>query len=209
VFGPTARPLATGEGYVGFYGLFLPAVQVGVTNRLSLGAGTTLMPFDAGVRPLFLTPKYTFYQGGPVSAAAGVLHVAVFGAGVSGGIAYAVTTIGGPDRALTLGIERAYIRYRDDGVETCTAKRTVHKATCIAERRTYHGSAPLYSVGVEQRFASSWRAVAEAYVVDNVAVVSAGVKGANTRSEITFGLMMPVGVGPVIPAPVINYVRRF
>jgi hypothetical protein len=124
-------------------------------------------------------------------------------------MAYAVTTIGGVDSALTLGVERAYIRYQEREASTCAATRTVQRTTCLVEQRTYRGSAPLYSIGAERRFAARWRAVAEAYVVENVAVVSAGVKGAGTRSEITFGLMAPVGVGRVLPAPVINYVWKF
>lgn len=39
-FAPTARSLKRGEGYVGVYEIFLPFVQVGVTDRFSIGGGT-------------------------------------------------------------------------------------------------------------------------------------------------------------------------
>ena len=42
MFAPTARSLRRGEGYVGVY-YVLPFVQVGVTDRLSIGGGTPLV----------------------------------------------------------------------------------------------------------------------------------------------------------------------
>jgi len=40
-FGPTARALKQGAAYVGVYEILLPFVQIGITDRISVGAGTT------------------------------------------------------------------------------------------------------------------------------------------------------------------------
>jgi hypothetical protein len=39
-FGPTARPLRKGEGYFALHAGLIPAFQVGLTDRVSIGAGT-------------------------------------------------------------------------------------------------------------------------------------------------------------------------
>jgi len=41
LFSPTGRSLRKGQGYIGVYEFLLPFVQVGVTERFSMGAGIT------------------------------------------------------------------------------------------------------------------------------------------------------------------------
>src|SRR4051812_32905026 len=57
-FAPTGRSLARGQAYLGVYQGLVPFVQVGITNRFSMGAGTPLV-FTGGDwdRPYFVTPK--------------------------------------------------------------------------------------------------------------------------------------------------------
>jgi len=73
-FGPTARSLKQGTDYVGVYEILLPFVQVGLTDRISFGAGTPLF-FGAGsAQPFWITPKVQVYASESVQASAGVMH---------------------------------------------------------------------------------------------------------------------------------------
>ena len=56
-FAPTGRSLKKGEAYFGVYELFLPFVQVGVTDRFSIGAGTPLVFGNDFERPVWITPS--------------------------------------------------------------------------------------------------------------------------------------------------------
>ena len=57
-FGPTGRSLKRGQTYLGVYEFGLPFVQVGITDRISVGGGTPLF-FGEGEssRPFWITPK--------------------------------------------------------------------------------------------------------------------------------------------------------
>ena len=57
LFAPTGRSLRKGEGYVNVHELTFPSVQVGVTDRFSIGGGTPLYFFD-DIRPVWFTPKF-------------------------------------------------------------------------------------------------------------------------------------------------------
>jgi hypothetical protein len=105
MFAPTARSLRRGEGYFGVYYVF-PFVQVGVTDRFSVGGGTPLI-FGDGAHPLWFTPKMQVLSRKHVQAAAGVIHITGI-EDFEAGIAYGVTTIGSDDSAATIGFGRAY-----------------------------------------------------------------------------------------------------
>jgi hypothetical protein len=105
MFAPTGRSLRRGEGYVGFY-YILPFVQVGLTDRLSVGGGTPLF-FGDGDRPVWLTPKLQIVSRRNAQVAVGVIHIT----GIeefNAGIAYGVTTIGRENNAATIGLGYAY-----------------------------------------------------------------------------------------------------
>src|SRR5262245_22546694 len=79
--GPTARMLPPGEGYIAGYGLLVPTVQVGVTKRFSIGAGTLpigLLLYDAPFT-FWVTPKVQIFDGARTDVAAGVLHSSYVG----------------------------------------------------------------------------------------------------------------------------------
>jgi hypothetical protein len=74
--GPTARALEQGQFYVDFSAFVGgPFAQVGVTDRVSIGAGTpVLVP---GIQPggvMVVTPKVQVYAGRNVDASVGVLQ---------------------------------------------------------------------------------------------------------------------------------------
>jgi hypothetical protein len=105
-FAPTARSLKAGQGYLGTYEVFFPFVQVGVTDRLSLGGGTPLI-FVGDFHPLWITPKFQIISRERTQAAVGVIHITGTG-GHDAGIAYGVTTLGGVDQAGSVGVGYAY-----------------------------------------------------------------------------------------------------
>jgi hypothetical protein len=106
MFAPTGRSLRRGEGYFGVYEIYLPFVQVGITDRISIGGGTPLI-FFGDFHPVWITPKVQLVRRESVQAAAGVIHIT--GAdGHDAGIAYGVSTFGRGDNAGTFGVGYAY-----------------------------------------------------------------------------------------------------
>jgi hypothetical protein len=106
-FGPTGRALPRGQAYLGVYQGLVPFVQVGITDRFSLGAGTPLV-FTGGDwdRPYWVTPKLQVYAGKGNYASVGVLHA--FVGDDSAGIGYGVFTKETSGGAFTLGAGAAY-----------------------------------------------------------------------------------------------------
>ena len=88
------------------YELFLPFVQVGVTDRISIGAGTPLM-FGDVERPFWVTPKVQLLERRSTAVSAGVMHFFNVDE-ASIGIAYGVVTQGSADSAATIGAGYAY-----------------------------------------------------------------------------------------------------
>jgi hypothetical protein len=108
MFAPTGRSLRRGEGYFGLYEISMPFVQVGITDRLSVGGGTPLIFLSGGdFHPVWFTPKFQVIARDTVQAAAGVIHVTGTD-GHDAGIAYGVTTFGRFDNAATVGFGYAY-----------------------------------------------------------------------------------------------------
>ena len=105
MFAPTARSLRRGEGYFGVY-YVLPFVQVGVTDRLSIGGGTPLV-FGDDARPVWFTPKLQVLARENVQAALGVIHITGVD-DLNAGVAYGVATLGPEDKAATIGLGYAY-----------------------------------------------------------------------------------------------------
>ena len=182
-FGPTARSLKRGHGYVSVYEAVLPFVQVGLTDRLSFGIGTPLVFGDGGDRPVWVSPKVQLYEGGRFSAAVGLLHFTNIGDG-SIGIAYAITTYGTPDSAVSVGLGRGYAR---DGHES--------------------GSTTLAMIGGEHRISKRVAFVTENYVWSGSGILSAGVRFFGDHLSTDLGLMKPIDADVV--APVVNFVWTF
>ncbi len=120
LFSPTARPLGTGQGYVSVYELFVPFVAVGITDAISLAGGTILAPGAFG-RVLYVAPKVTLVNRPGLAVALGGVGLGVYLGGSDGpageddvsdvgtaGIGYGLVTVGGPERALTLGAGFAF-----------------------------------------------------------------------------------------------------
>lgn len=106
MFAPTARSLRRGEGYFGLHQVFLPFVQVGLTDRVSIGGGTPLLFFGDGPHPFWFTPKVQLASSDKAAVAAGLIHITALER--DAGIAYGVTTVGPADRAVSIGLGYAY-----------------------------------------------------------------------------------------------------
>ena len=107
-----------GEAYLGVYQGLVPFVQVGVTDRFSIGGGTPLIfEFDDWDRPYWITPKLQVYSGDGTHRRGRVFHA--FAGDESVGVGYGVFTKERPGGAFTLGAGVGYAptapRRRRDG----------------------------------------------------------------------------------------------
>jgi hypothetical protein len=109
LIGPTARTLERGEVYIDDLAVFFPSVQVGVTNRVSIGAGTPLLVPQADVRPgevVWITPKVQVFGRRRTQGAVGLMHIV--GKGANSGLAYGVVTHGTTNTSITIGAGSGY-----------------------------------------------------------------------------------------------------
>jgi hypothetical protein len=111
-FAPTARTLPVGEGYFGDYYLLFPTVALGVTERLTVSLGMSIIPgVSLGDQMYFVAPKLGIVQTPRFNFAAGLLYAGagLASGGGSGGIGYGVGTFGGEDGAVTVGLGWPFI----------------------------------------------------------------------------------------------------
>jgi hypothetical protein len=108
-FGPTGRSLPKGRAYVGFYEAFIPFVQVGVTDRFSIGAGTPMLALDESQRPAWVTPKLQVYRSPATQVSVGAMHF-FNGPEHGDGVGYVVMTHGSDARSFTGGAGLGYTR---------------------------------------------------------------------------------------------------
>ena len=182
-FAPTARSLPRGEGYVGVYEIVLPFVQVGVTDRFSIGGGTPLV-FSGDVRAFWFTPKLQLVARERVQVAAGILHVSIpFEDVPDGGIAYGVATVGAPDRSASFGLGYAY----------------------SAGNRT-----PIAMIGGETRTGRRLKLMTESWfwTGGGNGVVSGGIRFLGERLSADLALMVPL-FEEATPFPLVSFAWRF
>jgi hypothetical protein len=183
-FAPTGRSLKKGEAYFGVYELFLPFVQVGVTDRISIGAGTPLI-FGDVERPFWVTPKVQLLERRSTAVSAGVMHFFNVDE-ASIGIAYGVVTQGSADSAATIGIGYAYARTDDED----------------------DGSA-VVMIGGEHRVSRRVKLVTENYVFKGGGFASGGLRFFGEKLSADFGLVVPLFADETFVFPMINIVRKF
>jgi uncharacterized membrane protein len=100
-FAPTGQMLKQGEGYVSDYEVFFPGIAYGLTDNISIGGGVSLIPASASDQAYYFTPKVGFSVTEKVHLAAGVLFAGTKGG--TGGVYYAVGTLGDGNGSVTLG----------------------------------------------------------------------------------------------------------
>lgn len=186
LFGPTGRSLPKGEVYLGVYEFFMPIVQVGVTDRFSVGGGTPLIfgfGDDGWDRPFWITPKLQVYNGRKVQAAVGLFQG--FGGGSSAGIAYGVVTTGGAAGSMSGG---AGVAYDESGDRTAVVM-----------------------VGGDRPIRRNLKFISENYVTaGGHGIASFGVRFFGERLSADLALAAPFGsdIGGFV-FPVVNFVYLF
>lgn len=185
-FGPTARAVGQGEGYLGVYEVVFPFLTYGVTNSFSISAGTPIIPEAIG-EFWYFAPKLTVYETETMAAAAGVLAVAV--EGETAGIVYGAGTIGHSDQALTAGIGWGF------------------------SNGDLQNQAVLM-LGGEMRTGRNTKFITENYVLpgsnaDEGAIVSGGVRFFGERLSADLGVGFLVGDCEGCWLPVVNFVYSF
>jgi hypothetical protein len=181
---PTARTLPRGDVSLTMVDFF-PILQVGLTDRVSIGAGTFGLPVDTG-RPLVLvTPKVQLYRGTGTQVAAGTLHlVGVREASI--GLAYGVATHGTNDAAVTAGVACLYARSKENG-----------------------GAAAAGLVGFEHRIGSRTKAVGDALIAPGAVFATTAIRMVRTHAALDLGAVFIVVDGEVAAFPVFGLVWRF
>ena len=184
-FGPTARSLKQGAGYVGVYEILLPFVQIGVTDRISFGAGTPLIFGEGSAHPFWITPKVQVYSGASAQVSVGVMHFLNVGDG-NLGIAYAVATKGSTDSAVTGGVGYAYDRTYDS-----------------------KNGAPVVMIGGEHRISRGVKVLTENYIFSGGGIVTGGVRWMGERFSADFAMVVPTDGSETIAFPLVNVVYSF
>ena len=180
-FAPTGRSLPKGEVTLGVYEFLMPFVQVGVTDRFSIGGGTPLV-FGAGQgwdRPFWLTPKLPVYSGGRTQVAVGTLHFFGMG-GDGGGIAYAAGTFDLREGSLTVGVGRTYTGF--------------------------DGGGGVLMIGGEAQVMRNIKLVTENYAWGGGGITSGGIRFFGERLSADLGLAFPIGADGFFAFPVVNFV---
>lgn len=183
LFGPTGRSIPRGQVYLGVYEALVPFVQVGITDRLSIGGGTPLIfEFsDWQQRLYWITPKLQVYSDGRTHAAVGVFHG--FAGDDGAGIAYGVVTRDIDGGAFTVG---AGMGYTSDG----------HRGGVVM-------------IGGEAPARRNIKWITENYLWRSTAVTSGGCRffGEHLSADLAIALAF-TDDGP-FAFPVVNFVYRF
>lgn len=184
-FGPTGRALKRGQTYLGVYEMMLPFVQVGITDRISIGGGTPLM-FGGGEsgRPFWITPKVQLIRRPTTQVSVGVFHgFSGGGDGEYGGIAYVVGTRGNTASSFTIG---AGLAYSGGG-----------------------GRSPVLMVGGERQFRRNMKFITENYIwKGSNGVATGGIRFFGERLSADLALAIPIADFFVV-APMVNFVYIF
>ena len=182
-FAPTGRSLPPGKVSFGMFGYMMPFIQVGVTERFSVGGGTPFFfGFEESDRPFWITPKFQVLDGERTQMAVGALHMVASGESV--GIAYAVGSRGNPDNAATAGVGYAYTGDGDGGV--------------------------VVMVGGERRVRNNLKFISENYMwKGGQGLLSGGVRFIGEHFATDIALVAPIGMDYLIVFPVVNFVYVF
>jgi hypothetical protein len=185
LFGPTGKALQRGVVYLGVYEFMMPFVQVGITDRISIGGGTPLVVgFNESERPFWVTPKVQLLSRRGTHVAAGVFH-AFNPEGDGFGIAYGVVTKDVGGGAVTGGAGMGYTSDGDRG--------------------------PVVMAGAEAPMRRNMKFISENYGWRSGGVISAAIRffGENLSADVGIGLFFEEDEGFLFGVPVVNFVYRF
>jgi hypothetical protein len=202
-FGPTGRALRAGDGYVGAFELFLPFVAVGISDWVTIAAGTPIIPDVIG-RVVYLAPRVQVVRTERVQLSTGVLAfldlTAQGGRGEPDaiGIFFGAGTFGTRDRAVSVGAGWGFAGSDVNG-------------------------RPAFMLGGETRLNRRVKLITENYLVsyrtydwrtdgDEVAhqgLIGAGIRIFGERMAGDLGLGVGVGQDDFCCVPLVNFVYNF
>lgn len=106
-FGPTARSLGRGAGYLAMYYAIMPFVGLGIGDRITVAGGAPLFLGEGMFQMFWLAPKVEVVRTGSVRGSVGTLSF--FSEKGNAGVLYGVATVGRTaDAAGTFGIGYGY-----------------------------------------------------------------------------------------------------
>ena len=177
-FTATGRSLSRGESYIGTYLIVLPFGAVGLSDRVTIGAGAPVLFGE--FEPFYVTPKVQVLRLPNVQAALGTLAI-IFRDDVVG-IVYGVGTFGDADNALSAGLG---FFYSGDDV----------------------GNKPAAMLGGEVRVSRRVKLMTENYVLPEVvgAVFSAGIRLIGDRFSAEVGVAGSEDDGCCLPLLNLSY----
>lgn len=189
-FAPTGRTLEAHKGYVGVYEVFFPMVAYGITDRVTLAAGMSLIPaVKIKEQVFYFSPKVGVVRSTRFNAAVGLLVIRPPGnadictgdTNPDGscnrlhdlGVAYGAGTWGSADASVTAGLGFGFVN------------------------RSF-SSDPFIVLGGNKRVSRKIALVTENWIVpavDNQALVSFGVRFLGESLTVDFAGATPVGGG--------------
>lgn len=192
-FTSTARALDRGEGYVSSFMLFFPFVAYGITDHITIAGGTPILPGAIG-EMFYVAPKVTVYEREQLSFAVGGLGFFVTDQLDEGsvGILYGASTIGGVDRALTVGAGWGYIA---GGANNSEVSRD-----------------PVFMIGGETRISRRVKLITENWLAFGSGadgLVSGGFRFIGDRLSADLGFGGFVGESSACCLPLVNFVWSF
>jgi hypothetical protein len=107
LFGPTGRPLRTGDGYFSDYELAFPGVAMGLTDNVSLAGGVSVFPgLGLGEQLFYVSPKigHQFSERAAFSVGGLYATMSYDHDREELGVLYGVGTFGGRDKSVTVGL---------------------------------------------------------------------------------------------------------
>lgn len=150
-FGPTARTLPRGVGYVSVYELVLPFVGYGVTDRVTLAGG--VLPFFGEEIPVigYFAPKIQVVSRDRVQAAVGGLAFVSTDSEESVGIVFGVASFGrSSDSSVSLGAGFGYAGSDLASTPVLMAgweRRTSRRVKLISENWIFPGEGVILTLG--------------------------------------------------------------
>lgn len=184
-FGPTARMVGEGRGYLAVFEAFFPSVSVGLSDNVTIGGGTLLLDSGGANRPFWFVPKVKLMEEDGSTVSVGALAITDLEDGWAG-ILYGVLTHGDADNAVTLGLGYGWIE--DDLADT-----------------------PAVLFGAETRVARGMKLITENYLIptgDRTEVLfSAGPRFFTERLSADLGIATISGGSGFFP--LVNFVYNW
>jgi hypothetical protein len=182
-FSPTGRTLPRGSGYFADYYLFLPVAAFGVTDRVMLSGGMSIIP-GLSSQLFYVAGKVGVYDSPDAAVAVGGFWATVPDeSDASLGMGYLVTTLGSDDHAVTLLAGYPF-----------TTRQVARE--------------PLFVVGGETRIASRSKLMAEVWKLPQESNVPAlfGLRWFGDRVAVGFGLVYVIGPDNIEGWPFVPWV---